>query len=93
MRMNTRSDQKLKVNNENLEDVDYYTYLGSKIKKSEGGSEDTKHGLTKTLASFKKLSKIWYQMNVLRRTEILLYKSLVSSVLLYGCKTWKPNTT
>lgn len=73
MRINARSDQKLKVNNENLEDVDYYVYLGSKIKSSEGGSEDTTHGLTKAWASFKKLSKIWYQRNAQSRIKILLY--------------------
>ncbi|KAJ8025275.1 hypothetical protein HOLleu_35440 [Holothuria leucospilota] len=89
MRMNTRSDQKLKINNEDVEDVHEFTYLESKLNKSGGGSEDTKHRLAKAWSSFRKLTKICYQENIQRRTKIPLYKSLVRSVLLYGCETWK----
>ncbi|KAJ8037427.1 hypothetical protein HOLleu_18237 [Holothuria leucospilota] len=54
MRMNARNDQKLKTNDEKVQDTDHFTYLGL-----GGGSDDIKYRLTKTWASFRKLNKIW----------------------------------
>ena len=32
--------------------------------------------------------RIWRPKNILRRTKLRLYKTLVVPVLLYGCETW-----
>ena len=37
----------------------------------------------------KKLGNIWKTNNIGRKTKATLFKSLVISVLLYGCETWK----
>jgi hypothetical protein len=38
---------------------------------------------------FKRLTNIWQNRNISRKTKTSLFKSLVLSVLLYGCETWK----
>ena len=35
--------------------------------------------------------KIWVSNNILRKTKLRLYKTLVVPVLLYGSETWKMN--
>ena len=38
-----------------------------------------------------KLNRVWNSSSVSRKTKIRLYKTLVKSVLMYGCETWNMN--
>ena len=49
-----------------------------------------KNKLWKARGAFNKL-KIWISNNILRKTKLRLYKTLVVPVLLYGSETWKMN--
>ena len=42
-------------------------------------------------AAFRKLSRMWKSSNYSVMTKVHLYNSLVKSVLLYSCETWKMN--
>ena len=44
--------------------------------------------LLKARRVFVRLKRIWRPKNILRRTKLKLYKTLVLAVLLYGCETW-----
>lgn len=44
--------------------------------------------LLKARRVFVRLKRIWRPKNILRRTKLRLYKTLVLAVLLYGCETW-----
>ena len=50
-----------------------------------------KNRIHKARMSFIKLKKIWNSSKFVLRTKLRLFKSLVLSVLLYGCETWKIN--
>ena len=50
---------------------------------------DVKKRIALASASFKRLSSIWQATDIGRKTKASLFKSLVLSVLLYGCETWK----
>lgn len=39
-------------------------------------------------ASFRRLDNIWKVTNISRKVKVSLFKSLILSVLLYGCVTW-----
>ena len=52
--------------------------------------KNLKNRLSKARGAFHKL-KIWISYNILRKTNLRLYKTLVVPVLLYGSETWKMN--
>ena len=53
---------------------------------------DLKNRITRARNTFTKLGKIWNNNKITRKNKIKLFKTLVTLVLLYGCKTWKMNT-
>ena len=50
---------------------------------------DVKKRIALASASFKRLSSIWQATDIGRKTKASLFKSLVLSVLLYGCELTK----
>ena len=56
--------------------------------KPEKNQKDLKNRLSKAGSVFVRLKRIWRPKNILRRTKLRLYKTLVVPVLLYGCETW-----
>ena len=56
-----------------------------------GGMGDMKNRLSKARNTFIRLKKIWNSSNIMKKTKLQLYKTLVLPVLLYGSETWKMN--
>ena len=88
----TNSDltqQPIEINNNRLEYVDKFIYLGS-IMNLEGGTEqDIKTRLGKARSAFAKLQQLWRSSVYSRRTKLRIYQSNVLSVLLYGSECWR----
>ena len=66
--------------------------LGAQVKKDGVvtlGIKRTALAYARPHASFNRLNEIWRAEDISRRTKVLLFKTLVLSVLLYGCETWK----
>jgi hypothetical protein len=74
----------LTINNDQLEEVEDFTYLGTALSKDNGTGKDIKIGLSKARAAFAKLHPIWKSSKYSLSTKIHLYNSYVKSVLLYG---------
>jgi len=89
MKTNSKSDNKLKVGENEVEEVESFTYLGANITKDGVGTVDVKKRVALASAQFKRLSNIWQASDISRKTKTSLFKSLVLSVLLYGCKAWE----
>ena len=73
---------------EQLENVKHFKYLGSVIT-SDGSSEkeiQTRIGIASS--SMNRLKSIWKSRHISCKTKIRLYKSLIISVLSYGCESW-----
>ena len=77
MRINARNQEKIIINGQDIEDVDEFVYLGAKVCKEGGGMKDLKNRLSKARGAFNKLKKIWSSNNILRKTKLRLYKTLV----------------
>ena len=77
------------INNDPLEEVEDFTYLGSVLSKNNGAGKDSKARLSKARAAFAKLQPIWQFSKYSLRTKIHLYNSNVKSVLLYGSECWR----
>ena len=64
-------------------------YLGANVTKDGGSTADIKKRIGLASTTFKRLSSSWQATDIGRKTRVSLFKSLVLSVLLYGCETWK----
>ena len=91
MRLNTKNTQKIKMQGEDLEEVESFTYLGGIITTKGGCDEDITNRLKKAKGQFQRLKKIWYSSIFSTKTKIRLFNTLVISVLIYGSETWKMN--
>ena len=81
-----QSPPQITLENEILEEVDEFTYLGSKISKSNATEKDITNRLQKAKSSFHQLNKIWRSSNIVK---IRLYQNNILSVLLYGADCWR----
>ena len=70
------------LNEEPLEEVEDFTYLGSILSKDNGAGKDIKARLNKGRSAFAQLQPIWKANNYSLRTKLQLYNSNVKSVLL-----------
>ena len=77
------------IDNDPLEEVEDFTYLGNVLSKDNEAGKDTKARLSKPRAAFGKLQPIWKSSKYSLRTKIHLYSSNVKSVLLYGFECWR----
>jgi hypothetical protein len=91
LRINSKCNSKIMIENQELNDVDKYTYLGANVNKLGGGAEDIGNRIRKAMTSFVKLKQIWNSNIYSLKTKLKLFNSLVKSVLLYGCEAWKVN--
>ena len=74
------------INNDPLEEVEDFTYLGSVLSKDNGADKDIKTRLSKARAAFGTLQPIWKSSKYSLRSKIHLYNSNAKSVHLYGCE-------
>ena len=93
MRINARNDQRLKVNDEQVDDVEEFLYLGALLDKEGGATKDIQQRLSKARQTFYRLQRIWDSNEISRKTKVKLFKTIVRAVLMYGCETWKLTKT
>ena len=82
----------ISMNGEILEEVDSFKYLGAIINKEGTSLQEVKTRLAIALAAMTKLSKIWQSNKIQISSKVKLYKTLVTSIALYGCESWTLNS-
>lgn len=85
----TKSRENIRVNGQEVEEVDEFVYLGAIVDKEGGGSKDIKNRIQKARGAYRGLWRIWSARGIGQKTKLRLYNTLVRPVLLYGCETWK----
>ena len=89
MRMNARVESPIKLNGEDIEEVDDFTYLGSKMSNTGDGEVEIRARLAKASQAFASLKSTWRSNNISKETKLRIFKSNVISTLLYGAESWK----
>ena len=84
-----RFTREMKIDDEKLETVDSFTFLGS-IVSSKGFKSDICARTAQTTSAMTKLRLLWNDRNAMCTliSKINLMRSLVISIRLYGCETW-----
>ena len=88
MKINTNNPNPILVNNEQIEEVDKFCYLGSIVAPGGGTEADITARINKAKAVFAQLSKVWNSSAVKTKTKLKIFNSNVKSILLYGSETW-----
>ena len=88
--VNSKTDIRAQIfmNGKQLEEVDAFKYLGATLTKDSRSTTEIKIRLAMATSAMAKLSKIWKSNDISFPTKMKLYKSLVLSILLYGCESW-----
>ena len=99
LRVNTRKTELMKIRiedtesfvieGENIQEVDKFVYLGCEVRKDGNIRNEVGIRIGKACAAFKNMEKVWNENGMLLRTKLKLFNSIVLSVLLYGCQSWK----
>ena len=88
MRINNKNNTALKINDEELEDVEHFQYLGSIINRTGGTEQDVKARIKKAQYAYVTLFNVWRSKNIKPKTKLRIFNSNVKSILLYGSETW-----
>jgi len=77
------------LGDENIEDVESFVYLGSKVTKDGGTVQDVVQRIQKANGAFVQLYPVWRNNKISIRTKLRIFCSNVKAVLLYSSETWK----
>jgi hypothetical protein len=75
-----------------FEHVHTFTYLGTKINKENDITEEVQNKIAAANRCNFSLQK-YFKSNFISRTKILLYKTLVLPIILYGAECWTLSQT
>ena len=81
--------QHVTIDGTDLKEVEKFTYLGCEIRKDGDVRNEVGIRIGKAGATFRTLNKVWDAHNISLTTKLKLFNSIVISVLLYGCESWK----
>ena len=76
---NTHDPTQITVNNDPIEIVDEFTYLGSIINHKDGAAADIKSRINKASAAFSILKPVWKSNKYSEKTKLRIYNSNVKS--------------
>ena len=93
LRVNCKVNTPLKIGDEDVEDVNQFTYLGAILDKTGGTAQDIHRRLGLARAAFAKLQPIWRASRYSKRTKVKIFTSNVTAILLYGSETWRMTIT
>ena len=84
MRVNCRNTNAVVIDNNEVEDVDTFVYLGATLDKTGGTEADIKRRLASARAAFESLHRIWKTPKYSRHTKLRIFNTSVIAVLLYS---------
>ena len=80
--------QLLLIDGEELEQVDWLTYLGSCISANGSIAEEIPARIARAQAALSNLRQLWCHTDISLSTKGRVYNATVHPTLLYGCETW-----
>lgn len=85
---NTEESLRIKVTTGELEQVDSFVYLGSRVGKDADCSGEVKSRLAMGMVVMVKLTQLWKNKSISTGTKLRLMKAMAWPVATYGCEAW-----
>ena len=89
MKIRCTQNQSVTIDGSDLREVEKFVYLGCEIRQDGDVRNEVGIRIGKAGSSFRMLHKVWNAHNVTLPTKLKLFNSIVISVLIYGCESWK----
>ena len=99
LRVNTRKTENMKIRtndainviieDKNIQYVEKFVYLGCEVGKDGDIRNVDEISIGNDGAAVRSLERAWNESGIPLRTKLNLFNSIVFSVLLYGCQSWK----
>ena len=93
LRKNTRVNDPVIIVGKHLEDVEEFTYFGTKVTTTGDFDKEINTRISNANQAFAMLRPVWRSTNLSVHTMIKIFRSNVVSVLLYGAECWKTAIT
>ena len=84
---NSERHTNIMVGTEKLEEVTSFKHLGVALSKDGTSTNEIRKRIAMATSTMTQLTKIW-KSSMCLTVKVKLYKSLVLSILLYGCEAW-----
>ena len=92
-RMSGRTNESIMVNGEVVDEVDHFTYPGSKMSNRGDGEEEILVRISKASQVFASPRGTWRSKNISQKKKIGFFKSNFLSILLFGAESMKMTKT
>ena len=79
---------KIMLGNCRLEQCQEFVYLGGNITQNASCDKDVDRRIGLAAGIVRSLHQIWKEEDISKPTKVLLYKTLVQSIILYNSETW-----
>ena len=89
MKIRSSDNQRVIIDNTELKEVEKFTYLGCEIRQDGNIRNEVGIRVGKAGSAFRTLNKVWNAQNISLSTKLKLFSSIVISILIYGCESWK----
>jgi hypothetical protein len=86
--MQSGGTEQLRIGNRNIEVVDSFVYLGSCINRDNDEYIEIQRRLKLTNKAYFSLLAVMRCEDIHKKTKVMLYKTLIRTVLTYGSETW-----
>uniref|UniRef100_A0A914URD9 Reverse transcriptase domain-containing protein n=1 Tax=Plectus sambesii TaxID=2011161 RepID=A0A914URD9_9BILA len=84
---------KIRVEGQDLEEVERFTYLGSVIGRDGDAETDVKCRIGKASAVFQQMRNIWSSASISLNIKLRLYASITLPMATYAAETWKASAS
>jgi len=71
-----------------LKQTEHFVYLGGTVSADQSCDKDIKQQIGLASAIVRRLGKVWAAKDISTETKVMLYKTLIQSVVLYNAETW-----
>ena len=89
MKIQCNEDATVVLGGNDIEEVSSFEYLGSYVCNDGDVRKEVGVRIAKAGAMFSKMKKVWNDCKLSLKTKLKLFNSIIISVLIYGCETWK----
>ena len=89
MKMRSSDTHCIRIDNTDINEVPKVTYLRCEISRDANVRNEINIRIGKAGAAFIMLNNVWRAHNMSLSTKLTLFNSIVVSVLIYGCESWK----
>jgi len=85
---NAGQNQNMKIGNGSFERLEEFKYLGTALREQNSIQEEIKSRLKSGNACYHSVQNLWSSSLLSKNIKIKIYRTIILSVVLYGCETW-----